>query len=489
MSSRTDVVVVGAGPTGMTAAGLLARRGLDVTVLERHREPYELPRAVHFDDEVLRVFSRMGLGQQVRAVSTPGLGMRLLDAQRRVLLELPRDASGGVDGLPGASMFHQPDLERVLRDDLARCDGVQVRTGTDVVGTRQVSDEEVRVTLADGTDVRARAVLACDGAASAVRQRLGVSLRSLGESRTWLVVDVRTTGEVDEWRGVLQVCDPRRPTTFMRVGPRRYRLELAVLPGESAAALTSPGTLARHAASWLGPADTWQVLRATTYTYGARVADRWRVGRTFLLGDAAHQTPPFLGQGMCAGIRDAANLEWKLAAVLDGSLGEDVLDTYEIERRPHAMHVIRVAAALGVVMTRGGPVTSALRSAVLRTAGAVPGLPERITAHAWPALTPGPMVHRPRPVLASAVGRLVPTPLVATLDGVERLDSLLGNGFTHLRLGAAGQAPAGVRSWRVVTGRPAASGELSSDRLTDWLRRHHAHEVLLRPDRVVAQQR
>ncbi len=487
MTPGTDVVVVGAGPTGMTAAGLLARRGLRVTVVERHREPYALPRAVHFDDEVLRVLTRMGLGEQVRAVSTPGLGMRLLDGERRVLLELPRDPTGGVDGFPGANMFDQPDLERVLRADLAG--RAELRTGEEVVGTRQVSDDEVVVSLAGGADVRARAVLACDGAQSGVRQGLGIGLRSLGQSRTWLVVDVRTTDELDEWRGVLQVCDPRRAATFMRVGPRRYRLELAVLGGESQAELTAPSRLTALAEPWLGPAGSWQVLRATTYTYGARVAERWREGRVLLLGDAAHQTPPFLGQGMCAGIRDAANLEWKLAGVLDDTLAEGVLDTYELERRPHVTYVIRVAAALGVVMTRGGSLTSVARSGALRAAGAVPGLPQRITEHAWPALTGGPLLRAPRTVRRSAVGRLLPTPLVDTTNGQARLDSLLGNGFSHLSAGVPGRPPAGVRSWRVVDGRPSADGELSSGPLSAWLRRHGAREVLVRPDRVVAQQR
>jgi 3-(3-hydroxy-phenyl)propionate hydroxylase len=493
-----DVVVIGAGPTGTTAAGLLVRRGLRVLLLDRHAAAYALPRAVHFDDEVLRVLTGMGLGERVRAISEPALGMRLVDGDQRLLLELPRDPSGGPDGLPGANMFDQPDLEALLRNDFERWPTGGLRTGTEVVSTRQVGPERVVVDLADGTSLTARAVLACDGAGSPTRERLGIGMQRLGPSSTWLVVDVLTVRELDRWRGVHQVCDRHRPATFMRVGPLRYRWEFAVRDGETQQQLTAPDVLRALLQPWtgdLGPGE-WSVVRATTYTYGAQVARRWRSGRVLLLGDAAHQTPPFLGQGMCAGIRDAANLGWKLAAVLRGAAGDELLDTYEQERRPHATHVIRVAVGLGLVMGARGAATSTVRSALLRGVARVPSLPERMTEHAWPALTTGPLVRRPNRRLGgrSAVGRLVPTPQVVTVEGRRRLDQVLGPGFAVLALGAtdlphvpAGQLP-DVVGLRVVDRPPREPDEVQDvdGVLQQWFRDHRATLVTVRPDRVVA---
>lgn len=495
-----EVIVVGAGPTGCTVAGLLARAGVSVLVLERHAQVYALPRAVHFDDEVLRVFTGMGLGPAVRAISTPGLGMRLVDRRGSVLLELPRDPTGGSDGLPEANMFDQPELEAVLRDDLARQPLVQVRTGSEVVAVTQPGVAEVRVELADGSGLRGRYVLACDGAGSGVREGLGIGMDELGSPSTWLVVDVRTTDELDGWRGVHQVCDGHRAATFMRVGPLRYRWEFALRPGERPEDLTAPTVLAELLAPWLGGHDltTWTLVRSTSYTFRARVAQRWSAGRVFLLGDAAHQTPPFLGQGMCAGVRDAANLSWKLAMVLSGELAPGVLDTYEQERRPHATHVIRTAVALGRVMAASGTVLGAVRAVALRGVSHVPGLAHRVATRAWPPLTPGALVHRARRSGPSAAGVLVPTPLVRTTEGDRRLDDVLGAGFTTLT--APGSQPSGVQPsgvqgqgthLRVVQDRPTAVDEVQDldGVLTSWFSRHRAAAVTVRPDRAVLSQR
>jgi len=501
---EVDVVVVGAGPTGATVAGLLGRRGLSVAVLERRTAVHPLPRAVHFDDEVLRTFTGMGLGPAVRAVSTPGLGMRLITPAGAVLAELPRDPTGGSDGLPEANMFHQPDLERVLRQDLGRWPNVQLRTDVEVLGVHQDEPDRVRVRVRDArcaATMTAGAVLACDGASSGVRRQLGIDMVELGQAQTWLVVDVRTARELDQWRGVHQVCDHHRGATFMRVGPQRYRWEFALRRGETEQQLAEPAVLQALLAPWLAaqPRQDWELVRCTAYTFRARVAQRWRHGRTLLLGDAAHQTPPFLGQGMCAGIRDAANLEWKLALVLRGAADVAVLDSYEQERRPHVTHVIRTAVALGQVITAGGPVTTAARSALLRGASQVPGLTQRLTRQAWPTLPPGPLARRPPrrapwrpPWRNSVVGSLVPTPEVRTIAGVRRLDEVLGSGFAVLVAGehavAAGLPEALDARWlRVLGGVPRAPTDVQDvdGVLTRWLARAGARAVLLRPDRIV----
>ncbi|NUP18327.1 MAG: NAD(P)-binding protein, partial [Streptomyces sp.] len=380
-SSDVPVVIVGAGPVGVTAALLLARRGVRTVVLERHHDVYPLPRAVATDDEVRRVLQAAGVQEEFAAIARPARGLRLLDARHRVMAEFPRVAQG-VHGFPQTSMFDQPELERVLRDALARAPECDLRGGVEVVGVAQGGAGPVEVTYRDDEGehlLRAAAVLGCDGANSITRDAIGAAWEDLRFEEHWTVVDVRTTLPVRCWEGVEQICDPRRPATFMRIGEDRYRWEFR-LPGD---AEPDPGRLRELIAPWVdlppgagsgggigagseadfesgfesgfeaGFESGFEVLRRARYTFRARIADRWQRGRVFLLGDAAHLTPPFIGQGLCAGLRDAYNLTWKLARVLQQGADERLLGTYESERKPHARHVIRLAVAMGWAMTGG----------------------------------------------------------------------------------------------------------------------------------------
>jgi 3-(3-hydroxy-phenyl)propionate hydroxylase len=464
---RVTVVVVGAGPVGVTAALLLARRGIDVLVLERHRSAYPQPRAVHLDDECLRVLQAAGVADAFAAVSRPMAGLRLLDGEHRTLAEFRRGS--GEHGWPQASMFSQPDLEAVLHAALAAEPRAELCGGVELLHVEHPAGP-VRLTVRDRDtgaehELLADAVLGCDGANSTVRRLIGAEMRDLGPAERWLVVDLVAEVPLRVWPGVQQVCDPVRPATFMPIAGSRYRAEFRLHDGETAADLDLPALLARFGATGC------TVTRAAEYTFAAQVADRWRSGRVLLCGDAAHLTPPFIGQGLGLGLRDVHQLSWKLAAVLAGA-DDALLDTHQAERAPHARSLIRLAVLLGRLMTGGGDRAALARRGVLAAMRRVPRLAAFASSSRTPPLRPGPLVRRPWFAPGSPVGSLLPQP---PISGPGRLDDVLGPGWVVLTAG--GRVPA---EW---PGRVLRVADLGSPELTRWL---GSRSVLVRPDRIIA---
>ena len=373
-----DVAIVGAGPVGLALAVLLGQLGRSVVVLERWPEPYRLPRAVHFDDEVGRLLQSCGIGDEVRSLSEPAEVYEWRNAEGTTLLRFGRLGSGP-SGWPFSSMFCQPELEEAIEARADALASVEVRRGV-VVDSVEQHDDRVTLGCEDASTVTARFVVGCDGANSTVRNLLGVGTDDRGFFYDWLIVDVI----LDEPRVYdpinLQVCDPARPTTAVSGGPGRRRWEFMRLPDESLEELGEEQRAWDLLEPWDVHPGNARIERHAVYTFQARVAERWQVGRVLLAGDAAHLMPPFAGQGMCAGVRDAANLAWKLDLVLGGRAHRDLLATYEAERRPGAEFAIDLSMELGKVICVPDPAAAAARdqamaAAVTGEVSEVPGLP------------------------------------------------------------------------------------------------------------------
>ena len=395
-----DVAIIGAGPVGLLLANLLGCRGHSVTVLERRKHPYGVPRAIHFDGEAMRCFQAAGLAHALIPHTHVGKGMLFKDREGNVIVDWSREQKPGPTGWYESYRFHQPGLEFELHKGLKRFDRAQVCWNADVIEITQ-DDAGVTLRLNEHAILEARIAVACDGARSTTRQALGTGIDDLGFHERWLVCDLLLKRPRDDLGDhSIQYCDPDAPATYGRgTGDwRRWEIRL----GDDDPDDWSEKEVWEKLSRWITPSDA-TLERSAVYTFQSRIADKWRDGRVLLAGDAAHQMPPFMGQGMCAGIRDAANLWWKLSAVLSGS-AETLLDTYQSEREANARAFIEKSVALGRLINQ-------------TAAGTVPqGRMESI----WPDLGPG---LGPRDGVGGALA-----PQVRTSDG-RLADDVSEHGF------------------------------------------------------------
>ncbi|MDU0293580.1 bifunctional 3-(3-hydroxy-phenyl)propionate/3-hydroxycinnamic acid hydroxylase [Saccharothrix longispora] len=484
-----DVVVIGCGPVGALTANLLGARGVRTLVVERGTEPHGQPRAFSCDDEALRIYQQAGLRAEVAEGMYPPSRAEYVNARGRVFAEIALDEVDFGLGAEPLHFFDQPALEAALRRGLDRFPHVTLRTGTELVGLRQ-QDDRVVATLRHGgrdTEVEARYVLGADGARSTTRTAAGIALTGSSAAEPWLAVSGEVEPGATRVATTRFVCDWRRPAFVSPGAGGTHRLEFMLRDGEDPKAMTDPATVRELVAPYVDP-DRFTVTRAVVYTFHTLVADRWRAGRVFLLGDAAHQMPPFLGQGLCSGLRDAANLTWRIAQVLRGDADDALLDGYEAERRPHTEEMTRTSVRLGRVFLVRDRFAAALRDAVLRAAQAVPRV-RRAVRH---------FEFKPRPVLPghrAPVGTMFPQPDVAVGGTRVPLDDVLGAEFAVVGPGVDAATALGWRGpvsrfVRVVPPGSAAQGDITTvedvdGALTAWFAEHGTDVVVLRPDRFV----
>jgi 3-(3-hydroxy-phenyl)propionate hydroxylase len=424
-----DVAIIGLGPVGCTAAILLAEAGLKVVAFEQDAEVYKLPRAVNLDGEIVRAFQRIGKGETINSLMQqfrPGDRFGFANSKREWLFGQDF-VPFGANGWQPMNMFDQPELEQYLRDTAVSYRNVTAHIGSMVTG---VANEDGGVVItAEDKDFVATYAVGCDGASSFVRKQFDIGWHDLGYDHEWLVVDVTLKDGHTLSNTTLQVCDPDRIVTYVCTKDPYRRWEFKMNPGETRETMLKDETIMSLIDSWT-PRGTYEIRRAAVYQFHAATADTWRVGNVFIAGDAAHQTPPFLGQGMNAGMRDVVNLSWKLRLVIGGHARDELLDTYARERDAHAHDLVDWAVSIGRLMDHLAAVEAAQREgkpepespAALQSAGYGQGREQ-------PPIRDGAIVLDQVNDTGST-GYLFRQPIVKNPEGSEsRLDEFLGGGF------------------------------------------------------------
>jgi 3-(3-hydroxy-phenyl)propionate hydroxylase len=462
-----DVIIIGLGPTGAVLATMLGDANIKTLVLEHDTEIYPLPRAVHFDDEVMRIFQAVGIADAVLKSAQPATGYEFRNGAGEVLMRFSDGAVMTSCGWYSGYMCHQPGIEKALREKLAGQASTDILLGVSFV-RYETGPDQIVVEFDDGETVqkaRSRFLIGCDGASSLVRMQAAIDLDDLDFDEPWLVIDALVSDPTRLPHDNLQICDPKRPTTCVNIGQGRHRWEFMLLPGETAERVIEDSFILGLLEPW-NCADVVEIERKAVYRFHGLVAKEWRKGQIILAGDAAHQMPPFAGQGMCSGIRDAANLSWKLEAILQNGAPDTLLDSYQLEREPNVRAYIGLAIGMGQVVCMLDEAKAAQRDAgmiAMRDAGGEPMQPPPL-----PPLT----------IIVDGTQALVGTRFIQPRSEGQRLDDLLGNGPALI-------AREPVASPMLVHALNDPELAPYRDELSEWFNAQEVNAVLVRPDRYI----
>lgn len=472
--TQVDVAIVGCGPAGVVLAALLGQAGLRVHICDRLPGVYEIPRAISLDHEILRVFQQIGVIDQVMPYTEPFTNSEFLGVDGQLIRRMTMVQAPYPQAYTPSVVFSQPPVERILREHVAGLPNVSMAMG---LAMTQFSQDAHGVTFnyEDSSQVHAKYAVACDGGASGMRESLGIGFEDLDFDEPWLVVDVLVNekGLAKLPKTSVQYCEPERPCTLV-IGPQNHRRwEISLKPGEDPAQAATPEATWNFLSRWLTPEDG-ELWRQSSYRFHALVAERWREGRVFLAGDAAHMQPPFLGQGMCQGVRDVANLSWKLNAVLNGSVkgqaAENLLDSYSEERKAHVRELTSRIKGVGALVCERNVEKARERDQKLLadSGGVVKDTPRQ---DVLPALSTGLIFPSP------GAGTLFPQPRLQTGQLMDQLHRYPWRWVTDGTLKF--DAPQSVKTIDLAV-LPEAEGVVAI-----WMQRHGVHAALVRPDHYV----
>jgi 3-(3-hydroxy-phenyl)propionate hydroxylase len=470
---KFDVAIIGLGPVGSTLANILGQYGVKTVALDRESEAYHLPRAVMFDDEIMRIFQSLGLSERMQEVAEVGGGARFVDVDGTTLAHWSRPQVVSPNNWYINYRFHQPDLEKVLREGFRRYEQVTEYWGCDVINlTQNEKDVTVNyreVSSATEKSLQASYVVGCDGGRSFTRTCINPEIEDLGFHEPWLVIDLLMKNPQEiESRESFHFCEPERSGTFVFLGSKRKRWELRLNPNDNPDEICKPEFIWPLLERWITPAEA-ELERATVYTFHSTISKQWRDGRLLIAGDAAHQTPPFMGQGMCAGIRDAVNLGWKLLAVLKQGKPETLLDTYQVERKPHVKEYIDLTIKMGQMINRTA-------SAIVAGNATNPEDGPQTLGQLKPTLGPG-LAAGSSPL----IGSLFPQP---KLQSGSLLDDEIGSGFA-LITSISFQTKMTETEEEMFINLGVTILSDATDELVSWFKNHDVDAVLLRPDRYI----